>query len=88
LYADRSSKDEQLIRIRTAQRNPTYWFRYVDNIFVACPGGKDEVEKCLLFFSNINKNIKFTTAIENNSSLPFVAVLENRQPDGALGHAV
>jgi hypothetical protein len=55
---------------------------------VVWPHGEDELQKFLFFLNSIHQNIKFTMDIDKNSSLPFLDVLVNRQPDGSLGHTV
>jgi hypothetical protein len=58
--------------LRTEQYKPSRWFKYVDNTFVVWPHGEVKLKKFLLFLNSIHRNIKFTMAIENNSSLPFL----------------
>jgi hypothetical protein len=72
----------------SATRKPTWWYRYVDDMFVMWPHGKTELRGFLQHLNNIHPNIKFTMEVEQNGCLPFLDVLVGRRPDRSLGHSV
>jgi hypothetical protein len=74
--------------ISAVSRRPTHWYRYVDDTFVVCPHGEEELHNFLIHLNNIHPNIKFMMEVEKNQSLPFLDVLVSRRPDSSLGHTV
>ena len=64
--------------IRLAVDKPKFWIRYVDDIFVIWPHGRDSLT---LFHEHINRlrdPIKFTMEIEDEGRIPFLDVLVQR----------
>lgn len=74
--------------LRTAQRKPKHWFRYVDDTFVIWPHGEEELHNFLEHLNEINSNIKLTMEMETDQKLPFLDVLVTRKSSGTLGHSV
>jgi hypothetical protein len=74
--------------VSSATRNPTRWYRYVDDTFVVWPHVKNELHGFLRHLNNIHPNMKFTMEVEQNGSLPFLDVLMSRRPDESLRHSV
>jgi hypothetical protein len=71
-----------------AAKNPTHWYRYVDDTFVAWLHGKEELQNFLQHPNSIHPNIKFMMEMEHDKSLPFLDVRVSRKPEGSLGFTV
>lgn len=74
--------------IQTASKRPSYWFRYVDDVFLIWSYGEEELDKFHQHINNINPRIQFTMEKENNNQLPFLDVLVTKREDGKCGHKV
>ena len=72
----------------SAEKQPKYFFRYVDDTFVVWPHGEKELHKFLRRLNNLHNNMKFTMELESNGALPFLDILIKRRPDGSLAHSV
>src|SRR5678815_404836 len=54
--------------------NNSFWYRYVDDIFVAIPVNTNPID-ILTFINNIHPNITFTIEHATNNTLPFLDTL-------------
>lgn len=55
--------------------SPSFYVRYVDDIFIIWKHSLDSFTKFVETINNIHPTIKFTTEMENRNSLPFLDVL-------------
>ncbi|XP_046384847.1 uncharacterized protein LOC124155175 [Ischnura elegans] len=74
--------------LRTYEKPPKMFLRYVDDTFVVWPHGKSELNNFLRHFNIQNSSINFTMEIEENGLLPFLDVLVSKKQNGRLGHSV
>ncbi|XP_046407088.1 uncharacterized protein LOC124171582 [Ischnura elegans] len=74
--------------LRTYEKPPKMFLRYVDNTFVVWPHGKSELNNFLRHLNIQNRSINFTMEIEENSRLPFLDALVSKKKNGRLGHSV
>ena len=74
--------------LNNANRKPKLWLRYVDDIFVVWPHGKDELQAFLEYINSIHSRIQFTLELEQNNKLPFLDVLITKTREGTLQHTV
>ncbi|XP_074038819.1 uncharacterized protein [Leptinotarsa decemlineata] len=70
--------------LNNARLKPTMWKRYVDDIFIIWPHGKQELDRFVTYLNNIHPRIQFTTEREENRQLPFLDLLITRKPTGNL----
>ena len=52
--------------------NVVYWYRYVDDIFVAFKGTERQIIIFLDFLNTLHPNIEFTLDVEENNSINFL----------------
>ena len=57
--------------LKTQERAPLVWFRYIDDIFFICIHGKEHLEIFLQEFNNFNPDLKFTYE-SNEKQIPFL----------------
>nr|XP_023023996.1 uncharacterized protein LOC111512130 [Leptinotarsa decemlineata] len=74
--------------LNNSRLKPTLWKRYVDDIFIIWPHGKQELNRFVTYLNNIHPRIQFTTEREENRQLPFLDLLITRKPTGNLGYTV
>lgn len=67
---------------------PTYWLRYVDNVFVIWPHKKEELENFHRHVNSIHPSITFTKEIEQNNVLLFQDVLITKTKTTGFHHTV
>jgi hypothetical protein len=67
---------------------PTRWKRYVDVTNVKWPHGNDKLNKFYEHLNKIFEDIKFTTELKKNRSIPFLDVLITMKWDGTLDHKI
>ena len=70
--------------LNNANRKPKLWLRYVRDIFVVWPHGKDELQAFLEYINSIYSRIQFTLELEQNNKLPFLDVLITKTRKGTL----
>jgi hypothetical protein len=70
-----------------APKKTSYWYRYVDDMFVIWPRGMEELQK-FQHLNNIHTKIKFTMEIETDGLLLFLDTLVTEKPVGSLVHSV
>ncbi|XP_046391554.1 uncharacterized protein LOC124159689 [Ischnura elegans] len=74
--------------LRTYEKPPKMFLRYVDDTSVVWPHGKSELNNFLRHLNIQNSSIKFTMEIDENGRLPFLDVLVSKKQNGRLGHSV
>jgi len=73
--------------IKKATHKPACWYRYVKDIFVICPHGKEKLTDFLNHLNGIHNNIQFTMELEDGH-LPFLDIDIYKKMDSYLGHRV
>lgn len=76
------------IALENYELKPKIWLRYVDDIFVIWPHGRDELNLFLNYLNSQHEKIKFTIELENNNSLPFLDTLLYKKNNGTFGHTI
>ena len=74
--------------LKDARLKPKLWLRYVDDIFVVWPFGKDELLSFLDYLNSIHPRIQFTVELEEENKLPFLDVLVSKTTNGSLEHTI
>jgi hypothetical protein len=72
--------------VDTGSKEPTHWYRYIENTFMVWPHGVEELQNFLLHPNNLHPNIKFMMEIEKDNKLAFLDVLVRKKLGGSLGH--
>lgn len=68
--------------LNSSQLKPKCWLRYVDDVFVVWPHGRQTLDEFLEHANRQHRNIQFTMELEENNTLPFLDVLvEKRNGD-------
>ena len=57
--------------LKTQERTPLVWFRYIDEIFFIWTHGKGHLETFLQELNNVNPDLKFTYE-SNEKEIPFL----------------
>ena len=57
--------------LKTQERTPLVWFRYIDDIFFIWAPGKEHLETFLQELNNFNPDLKFTYE-SNEKEIPFL----------------
>ena len=57
--------------LKTQERTPLVWFRYIDDIIFIWPHGKEHLEIFLQELNNFNPDLKFTYE-SNEKEIPFL----------------
>ena len=57
--------------LKTQERTPLVWFRYIDDIFFIWTHGKEHLETFLQELNNFNPDLKFTYE-SNEKEIPFL----------------
>ena len=60
--------------LKTQERTPLVWFRYIDDIFFIWAPGKEHLETFLQELNNFNPDLKFTYA-SNKKKIPFLDLM-------------
>lgn len=74
--------------LQKTKLKPSFWKRYVDDIFIIWPHGREELDIFLEELNNIHHRIQFTLEVEVNRQLPFLDLLITRNPDQTLDYTV
>ena len=74
LYMERLEENA----LQTAPLLPRLWLRYVDDAFVICPHGQDELQRFHKHLNGQHPNIKFTIEHEKENKLAFLDILVTR----------
>jgi len=74
--------------IQSAKKQPSHWFRFVDDTFVVWSHGEDELRLFLEHLNNVHPRIQFTMEMEQDNQLAFLDVLVMRDDNNKLGHKV
>ena len=74
--------------LNNANQKPKLWLRYVYDIFVVWPHGKDVLQAFLKYINSIHSRIQFTLELEQNNKLPFLDVLITKTRDDTLQYTV
>ena len=74
--------------IESANLKPKLWIRYVDDVFVVWPFGRERLLKFLDHLNSIHPRIQFTLELEENNRQPFLDVQVMRTQEGHLEHTV
>ena len=73
--------------IEQATHKPVCWFRYVDDMFVIWPHGKEKLTEFHSHLNRVHGKIQFTMEKEEGH-LAFLDLDIYRRTDGSLGHKI
>ncbi|XP_041469960.1 uncharacterized protein LOC121419573 [Lytechinus variegatus] len=71
--------------LKTADKLPSLWLRYVDDTFVIWPHSTPDLHQ---FLNHQQPSIKFTMETQRDKSIPFLDVLITKTPSGFPSHQV
>ncbi|XP_046397729.1 uncharacterized protein LOC124164448 [Ischnura elegans] len=74
--------------IGSYDKKPKLWLRYVDDTFVICPHGPEELQSFLKHVHSQHPAIQFTMEMEKDRRIPFLDMMVNKRIDGSLGHEI
>eukprot|EP00057_Strongylocentrotus_purpuratus_P009741 XP_011664215.1 PREDICTED: uncharacterized protein LOC100893431 [Strongylocentrotus purpuratus] len=74
--------------LKSADKSPSLWLRYVDDTFVIWPHSTPDLHHFLDHINNQHPSIKFTMETEHDNSIPFLDVLITKTPSGFPSHQV
>ncbi|XP_041461178.1 uncharacterized protein LOC121412434 [Lytechinus variegatus] len=74
--------------LKTADKPPSLWLRYVDDTFVIWPHSTPDLHQFLNHLNNQHPSIKFTMETQRDNSIPFLDVLITKTPSGFPSHQV
>ncbi|XP_041484607.1 uncharacterized protein LOC121431166 [Lytechinus variegatus] len=74
--------------LKTADKPPSLWLRYVDGTFVIWPHSTPDLHQFLNHLNNQHPSIKFTMETQRDNSIPFLDVLITKTPSGFPSHQV
>ncbi|XP_030841919.1 uncharacterized protein LOC115924186 [Strongylocentrotus purpuratus] len=74
--------------LKSADKSPSLWLRYVDDTFVIWPHSTPDLHQFLDHINNQHPSIKFTMETQHENSIPFLDVLITKTPSGFPAHQV
>ncbi|XP_054768197.2 uncharacterized protein LOC129275734 [Lytechinus pictus] len=74
--------------LKTANKPPSLWLRYVDDTFVIWPHSTPDLHQFLNHLNHQHPSIKFTMETQCDNSIPFLDVLITKTPSGFPSHQV
>ena len=63
------------IAMKTANKTPPMWLRYVDDTYSLWPHGPEELSPFLKHINGIRPSIQFTMELEKDGKIPFLDIL-------------
>nr|XP_054775285.1 uncharacterized protein LOC129283541 [Lytechinus pictus] len=74
--------------LKTADKPPSLWLRYVDDTFVIWPHSTPDLHQFLNHLNHQHPSIKFTMETQHDDSIPFLDVRITKTPSGFPSHQV
>nr|XP_054772286.1 uncharacterized protein LOC129280268 [Lytechinus pictus] len=74
--------------LKTADKPPSLWLRYVDDTFVIWPHSTPDLHQFLNHLNHQHPSIKFTMETQRDDSIPFLDVRITKTPSGFPSHQV